>query len=152
MEYKIFTRGFHFYIVDKTTNREYNALAKDVKISRRKTGHEAFCILGVDDWNQDTIIHIDDISNESDTPYTLASFLEFHENNVGFSSASGSSEAKLKISGYWVDPTGKTDLENWEVGDKFEGWPDATRYVVGKVIALPFDVDDPTKVTLLIDN
>jgi alpha-D-ribose 1-methylphosphonate 5-triphosphate synthase subunit PhnL len=59
---------------------------------------------------------------------------------------------KIKISGYWVDKNTNLDLEAFEVGDTFDGWVSTTRYVVGRVIALPFDVDDATKVSLAIDN
>lgn len=60
---------------------------------------------------------------------------------------------KVKISTYWVDKNGNTDIQNFEVGDRFEGWLDNdTRYVVGKVIALPFDINDNTKTVLIIDN
>lgn len=45
-----------------------------------------------------------------------------------------------------------TSLTEWEAGDTFSGWASSDRYVVGKVIALPFDVDDSTKVKLVIDN
>jgi hypothetical protein len=51
---------------------------------------------------------------------------------------------KIKISGFWVDKNTNLDLEAFEVGDTFD--------VVGRVIALPFDVDDATKVSLAIDN
>lgn len=56
------------------------------------------------------------------------------------------------ISGYWVDTFGNTDVGAIEVGNEFRGWPSATRYVVGIVIGLPFDVDDDTKTSLAIDN
>ena len=59
---------------------------------------------------------------------------------------------KVKISGYWFDTIGNSDINAIEVGNEFEGWVSATRYVVGKVIALPFDVDDNTKVSLIVNN
>lgn len=64
------------------------------------------------------------------------------------------STGKIKIGAYWVEKgSGNSDTGNFEVGDKFDGWIESdTRYVVGKVIALPFDVDDETKVSLAADN
>ena len=59
---------------------------------------------------------------------------------------------KQFISPYWVDKGVNTDNTAFEVGDKFEGWASSTRYLVGIVIALPFDVDDDTKTSLIIDN
>lgn len=60
---------------------------------------------------------------------------------------------KVKIGDYWVDKGVNTDDLNFEVGDKFDGWIESeTRYVVGKVLALPFDVDDSAKVYLIVDN
>jgi hypothetical protein len=59
---------------------------------------------------------------------------------------------KVKISNYWVDKNGNTDKEAFEVGDYFEGYPTSDRYVVGRVIGLPFDIDDNTKVKKHVDN
>lgn len=53
---------------------------------------------------------------------------------------------------YFVDTKGNTNPGAFEVGNKFRGWVDDNRYVVGKVVGLPFDVDDETKVLLAIDN
>lgn len=60
---------------------------------------------------------------------------------------------KIKIGDYWVDKGTNTDNANLEVGDKFDGYIESnTRYVAGIVTALPFDVDDNTKVSLVINN
>lgn len=59
---------------------------------------------------------------------------------------------KVKINEYWVDKNGNLDTDNFEVGDDFEGWASGERYVVGKVVGLPFDIDDITKCILVIDN
>ena len=60
----------------------------------------------------------------------------------------------IKIGSYTVEKaSGNTDLINFEVGDEFSGWIETkTRYVVGVVIALPFDVNDKTKVGLAVNN
>lgn len=59
----------------------------------------------------------------------------------------------VDIGGYSVRKvSGYTSLTDWEVGDTFSGWASSDRYVVGKVVGLPFDVDDSTKVKLAIDN
>lgn len=59
---------------------------------------------------------------------------------------------KQFIDPYWVEKGANIDNTAFEVGDKFEGWESSTRYLVGIVIALPFDVDDSAKVSLIIDN
>lgn len=59
---------------------------------------------------------------------------------------------RKKISNYWFDTIGNTDINAIEIGNTFDGWVNNTRYVVGIVIALPFDVDDNTKASLIIDN
>jgi len=60
---------------------------------------------------------------------------------------------KIQIGLYFVEKaSGNIDLLALEVGDKFEAWLDTdTRYVVGKVIALPFDINDSTKVQLAVN-
>jgi hypothetical protein len=60
--------------------------------------------------------------------------------------------AEKFISGFYFNTQGNTDVNAIEVGNTFRGWPTADRYVVGKVLALPFDVNDETKVQLYIDN
>lgn len=67
-------------------------------------------------------------------------------------SISSQKKTKTKISEYWVDKGVNTDDYAFQVGDVFEGWPSTTRYVVGKVVDLPFDINDGTKVKLVIDN
>lgn len=60
---------------------------------------------------------------------------------------------KIKMGGLYVEKyPGNTNLGAYEVGDKVEGWVTSTRYIVGHVVALPFDIDDPTKVKLAIDS
>jgi len=59
---------------------------------------------------------------------------------------------EVKINGLYFDTENNTDVNAIEVGNTFRGWPTSDRYVVGKVLALPFDVDDETKVQLYIDN
>lgn len=74
--------------------------------------------------------------------------------NANFAYLLALQNRKVKIGAYWVEKqSGNTDLLNMEVGDKFEAWLETdTRYVVGKVIALPFDVDDDTKAKLVANN
>lgn len=59
----------------------------------------------------------------------------------------------VDIDGYAVRKTPLfLTVDAWEVGDTFQGWPSTSRYVVGKVVGLPFDVDDESKTKLVIDN
>jgi hypothetical protein len=61
-------------------------------------------------------------------------------------------QGKIKIGDYWVDKGVNANPLAFEVGDKIDGWIESnTRYVTGIVLALPFDVDDSTKVGLVHD-
>ena len=66
-----------------------------------------------------------------------------------------SGDNDVVLSGFKVYSDNKTNLEAFDVGDTFEGW-DNDRYVVGKILALPVtlpdDLDDKTKVGLVINN
>ncbi len=63
----------------------------------------------------------------------------------------------LRIDGFFVDPVGKTDVENWELDDEFWGWS-GDRYVVGKIlnvdvpIDMPTDLDDANKIGLAVNQ
>lgn len=62
---------------------------------------------------------------------------------------------EVKIQGALVDITGKTDLNAFQDGDKFRYW-DAERYVQGIIIdatsiTLPTDLDDDTKIKIILD-
>ena len=63
---------------------------------------------------------------------------------------------QVNIQGALVEVLGKTDLTQFEVGDKFGYWVNDNRYVVGKVVGLPVtlidDIDDALKITLIYDN
>lgn len=75
------------------------------------------------------------------------------DSNASDGSGANTFSQKIKIGDYWVDKGSNSDKFNMEVGDKYEGWINSdTRYVVGKVISLPFDVDDNTKTINIIDN
>jgi hypothetical protein len=63
---------------------------------------------------------------------------------------------EVKIQEAYVLTQGKTDLTDFEVGDKFRAWL-GDRYVVGKIIALLTDtfqnsINDTTKIKLVTDS
>jgi len=60
----------------------------------------------------------------------------------------------VKIGEYTVEKgSGNLDLTGFEPGDTFTAWlSNNTRYVVGVVKAVPFDLDDKTKVGLAINR
>lgn len=62
---------------------------------------------------------------------------------------------ETEIDGFYVLTAGKTNFVEWESGDKFRGWIN-DRYVVGKIVGLPVsmpaDIDDTSKVKLVVDN
>ena len=74
--------------------------------------------------------------------------------NPVVNSVSGESKY-VTINGFDVLAAGKTDLLNFQVGDKFHGW-DNDRFVRGKILSLPVtlptDLDDKTKVGLVTNN
>ena len=95
MSFKVFTKGNYFYIVDNATNREYNAFAKDVLITRGTTSQDDFFIESVSNWSESNPLDIADIQDENGDAYSLSDFITFYENNTGFSSA-GSSASTTK--------------------------------------------------------
>ena len=95
MSFKVFTKGNYFYIVDNATNREYNAFAKDVLITRGTTSQDDFFIESVSNWSESNPLDITDIQDVNGDAYSLSDFITFYENNTGFSSA-GSSASTTK--------------------------------------------------------
>lgn len=96
---------------------------------------------------------------------SLGNRLRFDVNSQGLSAIQkqnaltnlGINLTHVKIQGATVETSGKTDLTVFEVGDKFTAWLDSnTRYVVGKIVSLPIDfandIDDRTKIKLVVDN
>ena len=110
MSFKVFTKGNYFYIVDNATNREYNAFAKDVLITRGTTSQDDFFIENVSNWSESNPLDIAEIQDVNGDAYVLSAFITFYENNTGFSSA-GSSASTTKI-GFidYNDNTGEIDL------------------------------------------
>jgi hypothetical protein len=98
------------------------------------------------------IVFVDRIKIQSQIAVTPSVFVPTKTSELINDGHDGISPYKMKIGGYWVDKNGNTNFEALEVGDSFDGWVSATRYVVGRVIGLPFDVNDETKVRLVIDN
>lgn len=61
-------------------------------------------------------------------------------------------EQRAWIDGYDVRKViGYSTLNAWEVGDRFHGWNGDT-FLAGKVVGLPFDVNDTTKVKLAVNQ
>ena len=94
---------------------------------------------------------IDDIKIQSATSNPTSSNIPTRTSQLLNDGHDGINPFKMKIQGYWVDKNGNNDYTALEVGDEFEGWVDANRYVVGRVIALPFDINDLTKVKIVAD-
>lgn len=62
----------------------------------------------------------------------------------------------VQIDGFQVLLEGKTDSENWEDNDKFEGWYNNV-YYVGRIVdasdlTMPDDILDTDKVLLALNN
>lgn len=61
---------------------------------------------------------------------------------------------EVRIQGAIVDIQGKTDLTAFQIGDRFRYWT-ADRYVQAKIISLPVilpdDLDDATKIKIILD-
>lgn len=84
---------------------------------------------------------------------TLPNYLGLSQTSANASDFKLIASGSMVISGYSVvKGSGNEDESAIEVNDYFEGWASTTRYVRGKMIASPFDIDDETKCKLVIDN
>ena len=110
MSFKVFKKGNYFYIVDNATNREYNAFAKDVLITRGTTSHDDFFIENVANWSESNPLDIADIQDENGDAYALSDFITFYENNTGFSSAGSSASTTKQGFIDYNDTTGSVTL------------------------------------------
>lgn len=125
MSFKVYTKGNYFYIIDNDDNREYNALSKDVLITRGTTVQDDFFIENVDNWrgveNPLDISVIQDISGDA---YSVASFITFYESNTGILSSTSAADAGSNLVS--TDNSSITLLTN---GSVFTGeWEDVSDY------------------------
>ena len=110
MSFKVFTKGNYFYIVDNATNREYNAFAKDVLVTRGTTSQDDFFIENVANWSESNPLDIADIQDVNGDAYALSDFITFYENNTGFSSAGSSASTTKQGFIDYNDTTGSVTL------------------------------------------
>lgn len=84
MSFKVYTKGNYFYIINNDDNREYNALSKDVLITRGTTSQDDFFIENVDNWRgAENPLDITVIQDENGDAYSVTSFITFYESNTG---------------------------------------------------------------------
>ena len=151
MSFKVFTKGNYFYIVDNATNREYNAFAKDVMVTRGTTSQDDFFIENVNNWSESNPLDIAEIQDENGDAYSLSNFITFYENNTGFSSAGSSAlTTKTGFTGYSHTGAfaGKPLSNNyvWEVGNGINYTQADVNAETYKVFSLDRDVH------LAVDN
>lgn len=101
MAYRIYTSGNNFYILDETTDVLNEGLAKDVLVRRGKTSSTAFSFDNVNGIPRTLAIEFADIKDVDGNPYAdIATFINYYENNTGFSTALGGSGAKYLADNY----------------------------------------------------
>jgi hypothetical protein len=83
MSYKVYTKGNLFYVVDNDTSKEIVALKKDVLIDRDLTSSTLYLFKGIDGFNSNNKIDLDDIQDESGTPYIDDDWQRFRQNETG---------------------------------------------------------------------
>ena len=77
MEFKVFTRGTYFYIIDEN-EKEYEGLKKDVRVRRLTSNSSEFYFDNINGWtNPKGGVDIANIVKEDGSPYSLAEFIEF---------------------------------------------------------------------------
>lgn len=78
-----------------------------------------------------------------------------NSNWIGIAGSNVSFGFEVSIDGFLALSAGKTNLLEWEVGDKFRGWI-SNRYVVGTILSLPVslpsDIDNTSKVLIAVDS
>lgn len=91
---------------------------------------------------------------QTNTTYQLQGGLA-NSNWVGIAGENVALGFEVSIDGFLALANGKTNLDAWEVGDKFRGWI-GSRYVVGSIVSLPVslpsDIDNISKVKLAVDS
>jgi hypothetical protein len=83
MEFKVFTRGTYFYIIDEN-EKEYEGLKKDVRVRRLGSNSSEFYFDNINGWTDPKGgVHIANILKEDGSPYSLSEFIEFKESETG---------------------------------------------------------------------
>jgi hypothetical protein len=89
MEFKIFTRGTYFYIIDEN-QKEFEGLKKDVRVRRLTSNSSEFYFDNINGWTDPKGgVDIANIVKEDGSPYSLAEFIEFKESETGNFNAGG---------------------------------------------------------------
>lgn len=125
MSFKVYTKGNYFYIIDNDTNREYNALSKDVLITRGTTTQDDFYIENVSNWKGvENPLDITEMQDMNGSAYSLNSFITFYETNTGVLSSTSAADAGSNLVS--VSNSTTTLLTN---GSVFTGeWEDVSDY------------------------
>jgi hypothetical protein len=89
MEFKVFTRGTYFYIIDEN-DIEYEGFKKDVRVRRLTSNSSEFYFGNINGWTDPKGgVDIANIVKEDGSPYSLAEFIEFKESETGNFNAGG---------------------------------------------------------------
>ena len=115
MNFKIFTRGTYFYIIDEN-EKEYEGLKKDVRVRRLTSNSSEFYFDNINGWNdQKSGVDIANILKEDGSPYSLAEFIEFKESETGnFNLGGGSPQEPINITEF----VRKSELPNLYITER----------------------------------
>jgi len=110
MSYKIFTKNNYFYIIDTETDKEYEALSKDVLIRRDLSNSTKFYFTGVNSFSTGNAVAFANILDADGNAYAdLETWITWYTTNTGnFNSAGATaqinySETEQNTGIKWID-------------------------------------------------
>lgn len=110
MSYKIFTKNNYFYIIDTETDKEYEALSKDVLIRRDLSNSTTFYFTGVNSFSTGNAVAFANILDADGNAYAdLETWITWYTTNTGnFNSAGATaqinySETEQNTGVKWID-------------------------------------------------
>ena len=84
MSYKIFTKNNYFYIIDTETDKEYEALSKDVLIRRDLSNSTKFYFTGVNSFSTGNAVAFANILDADGNAYAdLETWITWYTTNTG---------------------------------------------------------------------
>ena len=106
--------------------------------------------------NNDSRLYVDNIIIQEGIALTSSNTISrtsqlINDGSDGVNPFLKQGDCKVKIEGYWFDTTENTDKNAIEIGNYFDGW-NGDYNVSGKVIGLPFNISDSTKVKLSFNS
>ena len=136
MAHKVYRRGGYFYVVDASTGRERDGLAKDVKVTRASTTSDVFYFKHVNNLKETEPFAIGDIQKANGDLYTLSEFIEFYEQatSTDVNIQDATSPLFIVKASNLVTETTTTTLG--AIDDYIINVDDATGFVVGQYLTI----------------